>query len=40
MFDKPTYEQLEQRIRELEKAESERQWEEKALQGNRLANPP
>lgn len=28
MFDKPTYEELEQKVRELEKAESERRLEE------------
>ena len=32
MSEKPTYEQLEQRVRELEKAESERKQAEKALQ--------
>jgi hypothetical protein len=32
MNQKPTYEELEQRILELEKAESERQQKEQALQ--------
>jgi len=31
MADKPTYEELEQRVRELEKSESERKHAEEAL---------